>query len=145
MKHKRKDIMTKEEIKNEAIKACKDYGYDWVMANYDCEEELLKGFRKEMRVSGKSQVDIFGGEEPYYALDRVSDVDLMSVMEEGDVFNEGNVYNWITLGRIDAWKELFGRKTKKVGYFCNGYQGYVFFPERVDVDDLKRCGEVVVG
>ena len=135
--------MTKEEIRNAAMKAAKDYGYDWVMAEFDYEDgnELLKGFKKEMKNKGHSQVCIFDGEEPYFVMDMA---DLVDEMEEGEVFTEGEVYHWITLGRIDAWKELLGRKNKKVGYFCDGYGGYVFLPEMECVTHLKQRGEVVM-
>ena len=134
--------MTKEEIKNEAMKACKDYGYEWVMAEFQYEDsdELIKDLKKEMKDKGHCQTQIFGGDEPYYALD---DDELYDAMEEGEVFNEGNVYKWINLGRIDAWKDVLGMK--KVGYFCDGYGGYVFDPKMMDVNSLKRKGEVVVG
>lgn len=141
--------MKTEEIKNAAIEACKSYGYDWVMAEFEYEEseDLLKELRSRMEDEGYTQTQIFGGDEPYCALERADvddDIDMMDVMEDGDVFSEGDVYHWITLGRIEAWKELFERGKKKVGYFCDGYGGYVFFPECMDVDSLKRKGEVVV-
>ena len=138
--------MTNEEIRNAAMKAAKDYGYDWVMAEFEYEDgnDLLKEFKKEMKNEGHSQVCIFGGEEPYYALENASEDDLVDVMEDGEVFSEGEVYDWITLGRIQAWKELLNRKTKKVGYFCDGYGGYVFFPETKCVEHLKQRGEVVM-
>ena len=136
--------MTREEIKAAAMKASKDYGYDWVMADYEYEDadETLDWFKKQME-DGKCQVCIEEGEEPYYALDRhdVEGVNLYDVMEEGEIFSEGNVYRWITLGRIKAWKEILG---KNVGYFCNGYTGWVFDPEKVNVYMLKREGEVVM-
>lgn len=140
--------MSKEEIKNLAMKAAKDYGYDWVMAEYEYEDgdELLKDFKKGIKDKGALPVSIYGGEEPYYALERVSDddTDLVEMMEDGEVFSEGNVYDCITLGRIQAWKELLNRKTKKVGYFCDGYGGYVFLPEMQNVYMLKQRGEVMM-
>lgn len=131
--------MTVEEIKIEAIKSCKDYGYNWAMADfqYDDADELLNQLKKEMEDEGHIQTHIFLGEEPYYALGD----ELYDIMDKGDVFNEYDAYEWINFGRIDAWKEVFGMK--KIGYFCDGYCGYVFDPKCIDVNSLH--GEVVVG
>ena len=139
--------MKKEEIRKAAMSACKNYGYDWVVADFeydDC-DDLINDLKKQFNEKGHCSACIFDGEEPYYALERVSTddgTDMVDVMEEGEVFGEYDVYRWINLGRIEAWKELFGRK--KVGYFCDGYCGFVIDPEMVDVDDLKMRGEVVV-
>ena len=100
-----------------------------------------------MKGDGYCQVQIFGGDEPYYALKRADvdkDIDMMDVMEEGDVFSEDDVYDWITIGRIEAWKDVLKRGKNEVGYFCDGYGGYVFFPECMDVNSLKMKGEVVI-
>lgn len=138
--------MTREEIKAAAMKASKDYGYSWVMADFEYEEcdEVLEAMLEEMEEKGCYQVCIYDGEEPYYAMDyaHVDGVDLVEEMNDGDVFNENKVYGWITLGRIDAWKEVF--KMEKVGYFCDGYRAYVFDPKRKNVYMLKQHGEVVV-
>lgn len=141
--------MSTEEIKNAAIEACKSYGYDWATVDFQYEDadEIIKDLKSQLKDNGYFQTQIFDGEEPYYALERANvddDTDLMDVMEEGDVFSEDDVYNWITLGRIEGWKDVFKRGKKKVGYFCDGYGGYVFYPECMDVDSLKRKGEVVV-
>ena len=137
----------REQIKTAAMEACKSYGYDWVMAGfeYDDADVVLKHFKKEMKDTGRSQVCIFDGEEPYYALERTrtdDGTDMVYVLEEGDIFTEGDVYHWITLGRIDAWKELL--KKKSIGYFCDGYGGYVFDPRCINVEVLKNRGRVVV-
>ena len=139
--------MTNKEIRNAAMTAAKNYGYDWAMTDYQYEDapDVLKRFRKEMRENGNYQVCIFDGEEPYYALEHYSDsdTDLVEVMDEGEVFSESEVYGWITLGRIKAWRELLRRKKFTVGYFCDGYGAYVFFPESVCVSHLRQRGEVM--
>lgn len=141
--------MNTEEIKKAAIEACKNYGYQWVMADfqYDDSDEFLKDLESQMKDKGYAATQIFDGEEPYYALEWANvddDIDMVDVMEDGEVFSEGDVYNWINLGRIEAWKEVFNSGKKKVGYFCDGYGGYVFYPERMDVNSLKMRGKVVV-
>ena len=141
--------MTKEEIRNAVMNTAKEYGYEWVMAEFEYEEseDFLNELKSQMDDEGYCQTQIFDGEEPYYVLKKADvddNTDLVDVMEEGDIFTEENVYNWINLGRIEAWKELFERGKKKVGYFCDGYGGYVFFPECMDMKSLKKKGEVVV-
>lgn len=141
--------MNTEEIKNAAMKAAKNYGYDWATVDFQYEDadEIIKDLKSQLKDNGYFQTQIFGGEEPYYALESADvddDTDLVDVMEEGDVFGEDDVYHWITLGRIEGWKDVFKRGKKKVGYFCDGYGGYVFYPECMDVDSLRMKGEVVV-
>ncbi len=141
--------MTKEEIKKAVIEACKSYGYDWATVDFQYEDadEIIKDLKSQFKDNGYIQTQIFDGEEPYYALERAvvdDDTDLVDVMEEGDVFSEDDVYHWITLGRIEGWKDVFNRGKKKVGYFCDGYGGYVFYPECMNVESLKMKGEVVI-
>lgn len=141
--------MIKEEIRNAVMNTAKEYGYEWVMAEfeYDESEDFLNELKSQMDDEGYCQTHIFDGEESYCVLERADvddNTDLVDVMKEGNIFTEENVYNWITLGRIEAWKELFERGKKKVGYFFDGYGGYVFFPECMDMKSLKKKGEVVV-
>ena len=131
----------KKLIRNKAMEACKNYGYDWAMADYQFEDadELIKEFKEQMMNEGSVQTQIFNGEEPFYALGD----DLYDVMEEGDVFSESEAYHWINLGRIDAWKEILGQP--QVGYFSDGYGGYVFNPKMKNPEYLKNKGTVVLG
>lgn len=126
----------KQSVKNRAMNASKNYGYEWASVEFD-DELMINEFKRQMSEDGMYQVCITGGEEPYYALGE----DLYEVMEGEKEFCEDDVYTWIHQGRIDCWSEILGWK---VGYFCNGYDGYVFDPKMTDVDSLKRAGEVVL-
>lgn len=119
-----------------AMKASKSYGYEWASVEFE-DESSIDEFKRQMSETGFCQVCITGGDEPYYALGE----DLYEEMEGEKEFSESDVYTWIHQGRISCWSEILGRK---VGYFCNGYGGYVFDPKLKDVNVLKMAGEVVL-
>ena len=118
------------------MKASKNYGYEWASVEFEFGDEIDE-FKKQMSEDGMYQVCIAEGEEPHYALGE----DLYEEMEGEKEFSESDVYTWINQGRIGCWSEILGRK---VGYFCNGYGGYVFDPKMTDVIFLKKAGTVVL-